>query len=236
MGKVRAPWALLVAGCLALCIGGCGSDKAVGAGASGVSAPSANAPLTLANVAELPQSNPASTVLRLWFWGQWGSLPSVAALYDPGTLRIAGEQSIFHVFTIQRSTLLAYRPQVVDDAVRGTTAFVAVQGHLSSQTPFSASFDLRRVGPTWLITHDSMLEGVLPTAVAGLVDPDPLRSVHPQQYVSEGDLVLRRVRAYASTFTAQQAGAPLLRVRPTVPLCFPRPRPSLDTVECSLQR
>lgn len=193
--KLRTPQVLLAA-CLAVSLVGCGTAQSVAAGASGVSAPRQLTPLTLAQVGKIPEGNPASTVMRLWFWGQWGSMPNVLASYDPGTVRITGSRDIFQVYTIQRSTLLEFRPQIVDESTRGFTAFVAVQGKASGQKPYQASFDLRRVGRAWFITHDSLLEGTLPG------------------YVTRGDALLQRIRAYAATFSAQEAQLPLQVTNP----------------------
>lgn len=174
-----------------------------------MSAPQTGAPLTLAQVARIPQADPASTVMRLWFWAQWGSFPNVAASYDPRVIQIAGPQGFFQVFVIQRSTLLQFHPRVTAVTIRGPTAFVAVVGEAAGVKPYYTSFDLRRVSNVWLITHDTLLEGTLPSAIAGLLDPNPVRTVPPAQYLRQGEAVMTRIRAYAAGIAQKAALLPL---------------------------
>src|SRR5439155_10042868 len=90
-------------------LGGCGGSDGANppAGNSGVSASQDLAPLTVAQIRRVPQTDPFSAVVRLWFWVQWGSAPNLVGAYDPTVVRVAGPANLASVYAGQRATFLS---------------------------------------------------------------------------------------------------------------------------------
>ena len=178
-------------------LGGCGGSDGANppAGNSGVSASQDLAPLTVAQIRRVPQTDPFSAVVRLWFWAQWGSAPNLVGAYDPTVVRVAGPANLASVYAAQRATFLSYRPRLIARIQSGSRAFVAVEGRGPGVNPLPIGFDLRRVGTRWLITHDTFVENLLADTVTARADPDPLRTKHPAVYVKRGETVADRFRA-----------------------------------------
>jgi len=133
--------------------------------------------------------------MRLWFWGQWGSAPNVIGSYHPTTVRLLGSVNIGRAYVTLRDTLLTYRPRVVGRHRSGISAFVAVQGEAAGLKSVRVGYDLRLVGSTWLIAHDTLLEGALPDVIAAASDPVAGRTNHPAVYLKRGKDLADRFRA-----------------------------------------
>jgi len=144
------------------------------AGNSGMSAQADLAPLTVAQVRALPERDPVSAIVRLWFWVQWGSASHVTAAYDPAVVRLVGARRLTSRFVTQRPNFLGFRPHVVSRVERGDRASVGVAGQGHRVGPY-IGFNLRRVGARWLITHDTFLWNNV-NVVARLAAQAPIRT------------------------------------------------------------
>jgi hypothetical protein len=116
------------------------------------------APLTLAEVAKLPRRSPQEAVLRLYFWGQWGSAPNAVGAYDRSIVRAYGAPAIVHAFAYQRSGLLASRPRIAGVTRTGLGSVVTVDLFSRVAPPQHDSFLLRRHGDRWAIVYDTLLQ------------------------------------------------------------------------------
>jgi hypothetical protein len=123
-------------------------------------------PLTFAEIAKAGSRTPAGTVLALYFWTQWGSIPNVVAMYDPRVRAALGSTTIADAYEDQRAALLATEA-AVQDAVRSRLGtVVTVDGLTRDFPPSRDSFLLSRRNGRWYILQDTVLERGL-AAIAG---------------------------------------------------------------------
>jgi len=122
-------------------------------------------PLSVEDIERVRPDSPQAVVLRLWFYAQWGSAPSIVRLYDQRIVRAIGAPAIAGALDQQRSDLLDTRPVVGPVARISAGSLVTVEVLSTADPPRPESFLLRRRGHVWRIVHDSLLEDALSTYV-----------------------------------------------------------------------
>lgn len=123
-------------------------------------------PLTVDDVNSRGTGTPANTVLGLYFYVQWGALPSAIALYDPRLVDAFGTDTVIAALASVRTDLLRTRVEV-GKAIRsrfGTV--VTVTGVRRADTSTHNSFTLRRRDGRWYVVGDTLLEGALADVAA----------------------------------------------------------------------
>jgi hypothetical protein len=115
-------------------------------------------PLTFAQIQKVGPKTPAGTVLFLYFWAQWGSIPNVVEMYDPRMRDALGVMTITDAYVDQRPSLLG-TGVIIRNTVRTRLGTVVTVDGLSKSYPAShESFLLRRAGGRWYVVQDTVLE------------------------------------------------------------------------------
>ncbi len=96
--------------------------------------------------------------MRLWFFGQWGSTPSVVEFYDERTSDVVDPGMIAGAYNQARSEMLASTPRV-QDVTRGPRGTLVTLELLSRDSaPVRESFLVQRQTGGWRVLHDTFLE------------------------------------------------------------------------------
>ncbi len=144
----------ILAGVMAVLVAGCGGDTRQPDPPSGTAAARV-APLTPGDIDRQREGSAERTVLELWFWAQWGSVPSVVALYDPEVLEEVGYELVAGGYAFRRSALLDSRPRIAyTQRTDGGTVVGVDPGAGKAQE----SFLLHRVNGDWKVVFDTVLE------------------------------------------------------------------------------
>jgi hypothetical protein len=123
-------------------------------------------PLTFAQISKAGAGTPAGTVMTLFFWTQWGSIPNVVAMYDPRIRAALGSITIADAYEDQRAAALATEVAVQDVVRSRLGTVVTVDGLTRDFPPSRDSFLLSRRNGRWYILQDTVLERGL-AAIAG---------------------------------------------------------------------
>jgi hypothetical protein len=116
------------------------------------------APLTFAQIAEAGRTTPAGSVLSLYFWAQWGSIPNVVSMYDPRVRNALGPMRIADAYVDQRVPLLGSQVVIRDTVASPLGTLVTVDAFTKNFPPIHDSFLLTRRNRRWYLVHDTLLE------------------------------------------------------------------------------
>jgi hypothetical protein len=136
------------------------------------------APLTFADLSK--QTDPAArTVLKFWFYGQWGSVANMVDLYNPAIRDAVGGGVLASALMDQRATFLSSRPNVlgIDKTPLGTV--VRVASFTKGAAPQLNSFLLRRRNARWLNMYDSITDRLLETYGRAVAQPSQPGKAEP---------------------------------------------------------
>jgi hypothetical protein len=133
-------------------------------------------PLTLTDLSRVPKDSPQETVLRLYFWAQWGSAPNIAAVYDRAFQEGLGIPRIADAFVAVRPELLISSPRIVGTERNRLGTLVTVELRTRYGRPQLESFLLQRRSGGWVIVYDTLLQRAMGTlaqsrVVAGRAKP-----------------------------------------------------------------
>jgi hypothetical protein len=147
-----------------------GSERGrVGVTANGrlTGAPARMSPAIIASATK--PGTAARAAMKLLYWAQWGSLPTVVHAYDPSVVARVGPSAIADSWGQQQTSLQSMQPRVVD-SVAGRRGAVTVTLEMLRQDspPQQTSMTLRRIGgkPRWYVVFDTMLYNSISNTVA----------------------------------------------------------------------
>ncbi len=123
------------------------------------------APLTFAQVAKAGRTTPEGTVLNLYFWGQWGSIPNVVEMYDSRVRKAIGPITIADAYEDQRAALLRTKIRIEATVRTPLGITVTVEGFTKAAPPSEDSFLLVHRSGRWYVVHDTLLERGLAVVV-----------------------------------------------------------------------
>lgn len=153
------------------------------------------APLTLDDVAKSREGSASRTVMRLWYFAQWGSPANVLDAYKPEVIRRLGIQNVASAYSSMRASLVAARPRIVSEVKARSGTVVTMRALRRNAEPTRHSFTLERgPGGRWQIVFDTLLEDALAAAVQAASSPDP-NSKPPASAVRKGLIAAREFRA-----------------------------------------
>ena len=101
--------------------------------------------------------------MTLWFFGQWGSVPHIVALYDPSVRRAVGDRLISGAYATQREVMLASRPRIAYVRKTGLGTLVGLDVYRRGASPLRDSFLFRRQDGRWRILYDTLVERAFKT-------------------------------------------------------------------------
>jgi hypothetical protein len=163
-------------------------------------------PLSVADLERVPPGSPQATVLRLWFYGQWGSAVNAVRFYDQRVLRAIGHSSAVGAYASQRLGMLDSHPKVRSVTRNPAGTLVKVDMLTISGAPRREFFLLRRQGAGWRIVYDSFLDSALATYVEAQMRP----GTAPPNAAASRDAIAARIDAvnrYRSTLLSDLSAA-----------------------------
>lgn len=170
-------------------------------------------PLTLADVGRLQRGSASQAALLLWYWGQWGSAPSIVSSYAPEIVRAVGADAIAGAYAQDRASLVAMRPRVIEESATRAGTVVILEGARRNELPNRYSFTLRRRDGRWQVVYDSLLEAGLAAYVQTRAADDPNARTVNAAAARAGLAAVRRLRAAAFS------------LQPSAPSAGPRAAP-----------
>lgn len=158
-------------------------------------------PLSLDDVAKHEPGSPTAAIVRLWYWGQWGSAPNIIQAYDPAVVRLLGAADMAGAYSAQRANMVSARLRIVGESpgIAGTSV-VTLQALRTNTAPEQYSFTLKRKGGRWVVVFDTLLEAAIAGYVQTHASPDPNKEP-PAAAVRAG---LSKARSYRVAFLCQQ--------------------------------
>lgn len=152
-------------------------------------------PLTVADLHRVPADSPQATLLRLWFYAQWGSAPILSRFHDDRVTRALSAAVVAGVYEQQRDEMVDSRPRIRSVARRPEGVLLRVDLLTASAPPRPEFLLLRRGSGGWRIIYDSYLND----ALVAYVQTQTQQRVAPQsgalQAIDVGDLAASRYRA-----------------------------------------
>jgi hypothetical protein len=126
------------------------------------------APLTLADLHRQPKGSGKRAVLALWFWGQWGSVHHVAAMYNPAVRAKLGASRIADAYRQQRELMISSFPRIVSVKRSPTSRGVTIDVLTTASPPIREHFLLTRSHGRWTVLRDTFVEaGLRPQPIDG---------------------------------------------------------------------
>jgi hypothetical protein len=164
-------------------------------------------PVTLRDLARQGSDSPEGTIFRLWFFAQWGAVPSVARLYDPRVRATGVLPQVSGGYASQRSLFLSSRPRVIfrrrDEA--GTHVGVELLRHAA--VPVRESYVLRRRGSRWTVVYDTVAEQLIRTYAESFEKAGP-NDKPTRSTVRAGQLAAQRFRSVSLRGAARAGTRP----------------------------
>jgi hypothetical protein len=115
-------------------------------------------PITLQDIKNEPRRSVRRTMLSVWFYGQWGSVPNILPLYEPFVRRAVGDRLILGAYATQREQMLASRPRIAYVRRTSVGTLVGLSVYRRGAVPLRDSFLFRRRNGKWRILYDTILE------------------------------------------------------------------------------
>lgn len=165
-------------------------------------------PLSVADLERVPRGSPQATVLRLWFYGQWGSSVNAVRFYDQRVLRAIGDSSAAGAYVSQRLGMLDSHPKVRSVTRNPAGTLVKVDMLTISGPPRREFFLLRRQGAGWRIVYDTFLGRALPAYVEAQMRPgtaSPNAAASRDAIAARIDAVIRYRRTLLGDLSAARA-------------------------------
>jgi hypothetical protein len=150
-------------------------------------------PLTLADIEKAPPGSATAAVLRLWYWGEWGSVPNILGAYQPAVIRALTAEDVAGAYALWRNSLQTGRPEVISELKGPRGSVVELRVRRRDSPPQNYSFTLRRAGKTWYVLYDTLLETAIQSYVQLLTLRDPRAKPTPAA-VRAGVAAVRRFR------------------------------------------
>ena len=160
---------ILATGLLASCGGDDRSARITRTGSSETSSlrggrlERAPVPLTVADLEGARNGSPEETVIRLWFYAQWGHAAAIPSLYAESVRRVRADADIARAYLGNRSYLAQTRPHIteIDEHGNGNGRRVVRMEILSAtDAPRRESFVLVRRNDGYRIAEDTFLAAV----------------------------------------------------------------------------
>jgi hypothetical protein len=157
-------------------------------------------PLRLADLRREPQGSPRATILRLFYFAQWGSAPNIPTAYDRAVRRTVGATNIVGTYIQQRASLAASRLRMIESTKTSTGTFVSVELLRADAPPERHSFSLRKRSGHWRIVYDTLLEQGLVNYVSSMRSRTPVGQPADPAAMTRGRLAAEGYRRlFAST-------------------------------------
>lgn len=151
-------------------------------------------PLSLADVAKQPDPA-ARTVLRLWFYGQWGSQANLLSLINPTVRRIVGDGILTNAYSVQRLTFVSSRPKITGIEKTSLGRVVRVATLTKTGPPQLDSFLMKQIKGRWVDMYDTVTDRILQAYGQQLKQP-----LVPGSAKTPTEKVVRAGQALAASF------------------------------------
>jgi hypothetical protein len=168
------------------------------------------APLTFAQIAEAGRTTPAGSVLSLYFWAQWGSIPNVVNMYDPRVRSAVGPMRIADAYVDQRVSLLGTLVVIRNVVSSPLGKLVTVDALTKNYPVVHDSFLLqrRRRSGRWYVVHDTLLERGLAVIVGAQASRGLTGQAAVRRAQRAGGVAARNFRSLAMRLAGLTGGSP----------------------------
>jgi hypothetical protein len=154
-------------------------------------------PLSLEDLSAVPTGSASEAVLRLWYWGQWGSPPNVVAAYAPEVVSGLGAANIAGAYSLKRASMVASRPRITGEVRGERGTVVTLEAQRRNTQPEHYAYTLERVNGGWLVRFDTLLESAIAAWAQVDAMPDPNAADVPAAAAKAGIDAARRFREIA---------------------------------------
>jgi hypothetical protein len=126
------------------------------------------APLTAGDISKQPRGSVLQAFTLLWFYGQWGSTPSIYWMYAAKVRRAFGSDVITGAYTQSRTDMLNVKPRIVGTRKTPRGTLVTVELLSTTDPPREESFLFAREGRSWRVRYDTYFDAILQGYVQSL--------------------------------------------------------------------
>jgi hypothetical protein len=118
-------------------------------------------PLTARDISKQPRGSAPQALMLLWFYGQWGSTPSIYWMYATKVRRAFGPEVIPGAYTQSRTDMLNVQPRIVGTQRTPRGTLVTVELLSATDPPREESFLFAREGRRWRVRYDTYFDAIL---------------------------------------------------------------------------
>jgi hypothetical protein len=118
-------------------------------------------PLTARDISKQPRGSAPQALMLLWFYGQWGSTPSIYWMYSAKVRRAFGPDVISGAYTESRADMLHVQPRIVGTRRSAEGTLVTMELLSATDPPRVESFLFAREDRRWRVRYDTYFAAIL---------------------------------------------------------------------------